>query len=549
MKQRLLVFFLLCILGGICFKNILFTREVSIASYSAVNITEFSGYDIQDNLYTLTEPQEAYIVISPPEFPIDGISIQLGIPAASEMAIQLYATEAGTSMPQYEENSVIAKGQTKLCISLPNNIYQELKLTVGDTTGITFNLQNIDLLESQRDYFQKDALWFARLTVMITICGMLSLIICNLLEHRNKHVNSQTYASTRDTNIELLRILCMLMIIAHHCVVHGGSFNMEYCHNKFIAMILLPGGKIGFTCFLAISTWFLVDTKFKTIRFIKVWLEVFLYSVFFAAVSLIISGTLTLKDFAASILPITGNSHGFASSYLLLYLLIPFLSKMLHNLTKFQARILLYILFYAQVISQIIGYINNYYQPIFSEILLFILFYVISFNLKKWPIKITSDLLTCSLSFCTVWILIVQVQYLIAKGSAGGIINFISNITYGESSLLYIIGGYSLFFMFKNIPMKTNKYINAVATINLGVLLIHDHNYFRSVLWNDIFECSQWYYSSRYILYILGCVLIIYVACGCIDYIRQYFIEQPLMKCKKLIAFTQKIDGKVNENG
>lgn len=48
----------------------------------------------------------------------------------------------------------------------------------------------------------------------------------------------------RKSNIELCRIICMLLIIAHHCVVHGGAINIDTCINKYIALFLLPGGKI-----------------------------------------------------------------------------------------------------------------------------------------------------------------------------------------------------------------------------------------------------------------------------------------------------------------
>ena len=197
--------------------------------------------------------------------------------------------------------------------------------------------------------------------------------------------------------------------------------------------------------------------------------------------------------------------------------------------------------------SQIIGFINNYYQPIFSEILLFILFYVISLNLKRWPLRFVNDKLICGLTFTGIWLLLVQIQYLEAKGAMSEIFRFISSITVGESSLLYIIAGYALFILFNNIHVKKNKYINSIASVTFGILLIHDHNYFRSILWQDIFHCSQWYYSNDFILRVIGCVLLIFIVCGCIDYLRQYYIESPLIKWNKLIYLCKRMDDKINE--
>lgn len=33
--------------------------------------------------------------------------------------------------------------------------------------------------------------------------------------------------SKRESNLELCRVLCMLLIIAHHAIVHGGILNIE----------------------------------------------------------------------------------------------------------------------------------------------------------------------------------------------------------------------------------------------------------------------------------------------------------------------------------
>lgn len=72
-----------------------------------------------------------------------------------------------------------------------------------------------------------------------------------------------------------------MLIIAHHCVFHGGAVNMDPCANKWIALLILPDGKLCFNAFLAISMWFLVDQEFRAECFLKLWLETLFYSVLF----------------------------------------------------------------------------------------------------------------------------------------------------------------------------------------------------------------------------------------------------------------------------
>lgn len=548
MKKRILIFIGLFILGTILFRNFIFIKTVPITNYDNTSIPEQYNYDVEGNIYT-SNTNDPQMILGKFDTYVDGIKIKLISPASDNINIQLYYSVAGESFNEANSISrIMNKGMTELSLPLKNNTFANLRLDIGDSVGTSFELQSIEVFEKQFDIFQINPKYYSKIFVLFSLCGIASLLLGNLIDrHIQMGSISNHQKKLRESNIELLRILCMLMIIAHHCVVHGGSFSMEYCTNKFIAMILLPGGKIGFTCFLAISTWFLIDTNFKTLRFIRMWFEVFFYSVLFALITLSLSDTLTFKNILGAFLPITGNSHGFASSYLLLYLLLPFLQKITKNMSRIQARFLVLILFYAQVISQIIGHINNYYQSIYSEILLFVLFYFISFNLKKWPVKIANDKLICGLGFVAIWITIIQIQYLDAKASADDIIRFIQAITKDESSLLYILGGYMLFLLVRQIHIPQSRYINGIASVTFGILLIHDHNYFRNILWNDIFQCTQWYYSKYYVLYIIGSVLIIFVICGCFDYLRQYYIEKPLMSWNKLKYFSKRMDDKLNE--
>lgn len=85
----------------------------------------------------------------------------------------------------------------------------------------------------------------------------------------------------RESNIELLRIICMMMIIGAHFVYHGGALSGTSGVNQVISSFLAIGGKVGFDCFIVISAWFLVNSSFKIERFLKVWGQVLFYNVLF----------------------------------------------------------------------------------------------------------------------------------------------------------------------------------------------------------------------------------------------------------------------------
>ena len=66
----------------------------------------------------------------------------------------------------------------------------------------------------------------------------------------------------RNAAFELLRIIAMLFIIAHHFYVHGG-FSSISPTNKALMTFFEFGGKFGVAIFVMISGYFLVNSKFK----------------------------------------------------------------------------------------------------------------------------------------------------------------------------------------------------------------------------------------------------------------------------------------------
>lgn len=62
---------------------------------------------------------------------------------------------------------------------------------------------------------------------------------------------------TRNSNLELYRIIVMLLIVAHHYVVNSGVLDVMYQHPLSVKSIFLflfgMWGKIGINCFVLIT--------------------------------------------------------------------------------------------------------------------------------------------------------------------------------------------------------------------------------------------------------------------------------------------------------
>ena len=352
----------------------------------------------------------------------------------------------------------------------------------------------------------------------------------------------------RNSTIELLRIICMLIIVAHHFVVHGGAMEIESGANRILAYLLIPGGKIAFCCFIAISTWFLCESQFQTKRFLKIYLETLFYSVLLTVLAVALGKNIDFKTAISVWFVIAGNSHGFAAAYLLFYLFLPFLHKITKNITKKQLIVLTVLLFYAQILSQNLGIFFNYRQSFASELLLFVLFYFTSLTLKRYPPNFISRKWLLGIIFVISWILCYAL-YITSSKNNNSTIQYFLDIFRDESSILNIAAGYSLFLFFKDFQLKPNKLVNRIASCTFGVLLIHDHNILRNVFWSKIFPVRVCFAFPFYqfALCLIGFVLAIFIVCALFDYFRQVALEKPLFNLEKLNVFCDRIDRWLNE--
>ena len=351
----------------------------------------------------------------------------------------------------------------------------------------------------------------------------------------------------RNSNIELLRIFCMFFLILHHCTLHGGAVLMETHINKEIALFFIPAGKIAFDTFIAISMYFLVDQSFRAKKFLKIWILVLFYSVLFTLVSIILGSKISFGSILASFFPIIGNAHGFAAAYLAFYLFIPFLYKISTQLSKFQIKWIITVLFICEIATQMFGSITGYFQILYNELILFILCYFISLYLKRYPWKILNNKLVLIIIVICIYGLRYSITYIQTDSFICQKIFYFINANIGdESSIFNIVAGYALFYYFINLKVPNSKIINKIATIAFPVLLIHDHNVFRSAIWSVVYKCQTWYYSSYFLLLLFAVAISIYIAAYCIEYFRRKIIEEPLLKNSLIEKYCERIDTLIN---
>ena len=346
--------------------------------------------------------------------------------------------------------------------------------------------------------------------------------------------------ATRVSNIELLRILCMVMIVAHHLFLHGGIFehSSENIANLLWGGVFLPGGKIGYDCFIIITAWFCIGKKFKGNRLIKIALEVIFYNIVGMTLATILNNGLTdpitVRNWIGCFSPIFGISHGFAVYYMIFLMILPLLNTVSERMSKRNIQAIIVLAFLMQIWAKVFGSLIDFkpFVDLDNGLFTFIILYFSIVYIKKYPLKIIDHKAILAIAFTFILAFNATVDILSVKYPEAKLFSRATMVLNDDVSPLNMIAAFCLFFLFKSLKISHKYFINFVASHTFGILLLHDHNYFRYIIWDRVFNVENFYGVNIFILiaYTISVVLILFTIGILIDIIREYVIERPVLK-------------------
>lgn len=354
----------------------------------------------------------------------------------------------------------------------------------------------------------------------------------------------------REIKFEYLRIFSMIIIIMAHYAGHGGVAEINNITvNRLIGSFLEIGGKLGVNLFILISGYFLVNSKFKSKKILKLELQVWFYSVILGFIGICcLQKNISIKDILKIILPVTSGLYWFPTAYIGMYLLTPFINRLINNMDKNNYKALLTILFVTiSIVPTFIpiakGFSNN----------VFIFVYLIAAYIKKYDITIfkNKNYRNILLSISIFLFIYLSQVICIFLGSKIEMLKLGTSYLRTQNSFFMIMLSIFIFMIFKNMNTKKHsKFILLLSKASFGVYLFHDNPYFKGILWKDILKTEHFYYQNIIVLiiHIIFSVILIYVIGTIIDMIREKMIEKPIMKIEKINAICNKFDSYINFN-
>lgn len=362
--------------------------------------------------------------------------------------------------------------------------------------------------------------------------------------------------NNRVIGLDALKVISMLMIV----ILHYFSFEymnaiQEFSIQWYIAWGIKELCLVAVNCYVLITGYFLVKSKFKIKKIIALLGQVLFYSISITlCIYLFSDNKISLRNLAYTLLPIYTNRYWFINSYLALYLLFPVLNIVINHITQKQYKYLLVILILVFCVRQSITVVGDWTLDSTAGfgIMWFICLYLIAGYIRLYAKDINKKLKYVMIYFGTC------VAILIFRTLIVYVCNMINYANKEEivgmwhcyNSLPALIASVALFLLFKNMTIKNrtiSKWIVGASTSTFAVYLIHQQVVFIPILWNNLCHKLDYISSPYWILHMIICVVAIFTVCVIIDKIRKYLVAK-LMKYKIVLKVITYWEDKLNFN-
>lgn len=335
----------------------------------------------------------------------------------------------------------------------------------------------------------------------------------------------------RDSNLELYRIIVMLLIVAHHYVVNSGLLDVMLQNTPPLSAKSLyiywlgMWGKTGINCFVLITGYFMCASSITVRKFLKLLLEIEFYNIAIYAVFCMAGYSgFTIKDALLVLLPVRFVGDNFTGCFMLFFLCIPFLNILVRNLSKRQHILLIAL---CLMIYTLFGTWPGT-RVSMNYVSWFCVLFIIASYIRIHGIQLKDRHI--GWGWLTTLMIVLSMASVPATIYANEIFHrsmFPYRWVSDSNTFFALATGVCSFMYFKNLKVKYNPFINAVGACTFGVLLIHaNSDTMRQWLWKDVLDNVGFYSSDFIFMHAILSVFTVFVVCAAIDYIRMNTVEK-----------------------
>lgn len=329
----------------------------------------------------------------------------------------------------------------------------------------------------------------------------------------------------RESGLELLRIIAIILIVSHHLVVHC-PFDLwaePFCLKRlFFQFLYRASGKIGIALFLLITVWFLADKEISLRQAAKkiwsLWSILFFWNLSSLVLQFIIDPTSVIASTWLDLLfPLTRNEWWYVSSYSVFMLLLPFVRTSLQKMGKrphLQLCILMIVLWGllrfvpGANLGMGLNFVGFWY--VFT-LLAYYKWY--SLRLSRFTLNVAGLL---GLFAIVIWNAILSAVWV---GDSDNLPIYLEPVQ-DEWSIPILAVSFALFGLFRGMHFHS-KIVNHIASASFGVYLITEQPFIRKQLWFNWVNLSVFYNDKYAILLSVLSIFVVFCVATVLELVRK----------------------------
>ncbi len=338
----------------------------------------------------------------------------------------------------------------------------------------------------------------------------------------------------RNYGIDLLRMVCMLMVVLTHVLGQAGAaalgplFSPKYLITRTLYSVIL----CAVDCYALITGYMSVGRRHRFSSFAMLWLRVLFYSVlFFIAFAVISPEEVTQSYVRAAFLPTFTWHYWYYSSYVIVFLLLPFITAGAEKMSFRRMSLTVAVLLLATSVAPFIFHIDTYrvhdgYSALWLVVMCFLGVYLRRFDVLR-RLSAPASLLCALASVC-----VTLAVRLAATQSA--VLSFMGVASYETQYTTPSVVATAVFLLsfFEKLRLSdgVKKAVALLSPSAFGVYLIHTNK----VVWTNVLKGSLTAIKDlpapAYLGALLGAALAIYAVCTAVDLCRELLFSSLKLK-------------------
>lgn len=339
----------------------------------------------------------------------------------------------------------------------------------------------------------------------------------------------------RNSGIDLLRIIAMILVVTHHFLGHGEVLDCvtPLSINWYVLWFLKTLCYVSVTSFYLISAFYQSNHSIGLKGIVRICFMVWFYSIlcYFGSCIAGIS-TVSISGILQAVFPVMFRQYGFFNGYLLMAILAPFLNKAILHCSKKELLKFIVVLSIMCCVIPYISFVDAFNLSAGEGTLWIVLLYLIGSYLYKCKDRMERLGFTRPALVC---LMLVFVQFLSKALIANVTSSVLGEVKYsgafiGETPLLMVMATVALFIAFYNLRIKgyfIKKVIGKIAPLVFSVYLVSENNNLRSWLWSSL---APGRFANEPIYIILGfwlhCLLLIFSIPMCVEIVRSIIVDK-----------------------